>query len=101
MPEVHFHVRWPDGSVTRCYSPSRVVLDYFREGAEMTVREFADQSSAALDRASQRVEDRFGYRCSSASAQRERILELAQGYDDAQTAKIVRIEIDGKEDARE
>ena len=28
MPETWFHIRWPDGSEERCYSPSRVIKDF-------------------------------------------------------------------------
>jgi uncharacterized repeat protein (TIGR04042 family) len=27
MPELYFHVRWPDGVTQRCYSPSTVLED--------------------------------------------------------------------------
>ena len=32
MPEMRFHVRWPDGRQEACYSPSLVVKDYLTPG---------------------------------------------------------------------
>ena len=28
MPEMHFQIRWPDGQVDTCYSPSLVVREH-------------------------------------------------------------------------
>jgi len=48
MPEMFFHVRWPDGATQRCYSPSTVVADYFTAGTEYDLADFVDRSRAAL-----------------------------------------------------
>lgn len=93
MPEVHFQVEWPDGEVTRCYSPSTVVLDYFQAGMEFTVSEFAGLSEKALDQASRRVEARYGYRCTSAAAQRDEILQRAKRFEDFAKTKILSVEV--------
>ena len=69
MPEVHFHVRWPDGSEDRCYSPSTVLKDHFQTGDTMSLEEFVQRSDKALSEASERVANKFGYYCSSASDQ--------------------------------
>ncbi|MET9080315.1 hypothetical protein ABZX77_00205 [Streptomyces sp. NPDC004237] len=44
MPEMYFDVRWPDGDVQRCYSPSTVIEDYF------TVGFFCTGASGQLER---------------------------------------------------
>ena len=93
MPEVHFHVEWPDGEVTECYSPSTVVLDYFQTGMELTVSELVGMSEKALNHASQRVEARYGYRCISAAAQRDEILRRAQRFEDSDKTKILSMEV--------
>jgi uncharacterized repeat protein (TIGR04042 family) len=50
VPEIHFLVRRPDGSVQRCYSPSTVVEDYLVAG-----REFVERVTEALGVAHARV----------------------------------------------
>lgn len=80
MPEVVFQIEWPDGTVTRSYSPSTVVAHYFHEGMTMMVSELVAMSSEALERARDRVERRFGFRCSSAAAELELIRSRAAGF---------------------
>jgi uncharacterized repeat protein (TIGR04042 family) len=48
MPEMCFHVRWPDGAAQRCYSPSTVVADYFTAGTEYDLADFVERSRTAL-----------------------------------------------------
>ena len=93
MPEAYFRVEWPDGEVTRCYSPSTVVLEYFQEGLQLTVGELSSRSVEALEHASRRVEAKFGYRCSSAAAQRDQILEIARRFRDKDKTRILSVEI--------
>lgn len=69
MPEIHFVVRWPDDSVTACYSPSFVVREYFVVGRRYAIGEFLDRSREALGVASQRVRARHGFSCTRAAAQ--------------------------------
>jgi uncharacterized repeat protein (TIGR04042 family) len=66
MPEMHFVVRWPDGSQMRCYSPSLVVRDYLAVGQTYPMPDFLERSRSMLNVASERVRDKFGYACSSA-----------------------------------
>ena len=93
MPEVHFQVQWPDGEITRCYSPSTIVLEYFQEGLHLTVGELSKRSVEALDHASRRVEAKFGYRCTSAAAQRDVILSTAKRFRDTEDARILSVEV--------
>lgn len=73
MPEMTFTVRWPDGAVDECYSPSLVMHDHLAVGATYPVAEFVARTSAALDLASERVLQRYGFACTSAIQQRGEI----------------------------
>jgi len=48
MPEMYFHVRWPDGVKQRCYSPSTIVADYFVSGGRYELADFVERSRTAL-----------------------------------------------------
>lgn len=69
MPEVRFRVRWPDGSQQFCYSPSRVIKEYFISGQPYEVADFLDRTRRALEIASERVRQKYGYSCGQAAAQ--------------------------------
>lgn len=73
MPEATFTVRWPDGAVTDCWSPSLVVHDHLDEGATYTVAEFTRRSAAALAEGSERVRARYGFACTASAASLDRI----------------------------
>lgn len=82
MPAVHFNVRWPDGQEQQCYSPSTIIKDYFSEGDAVTVSEFLSRCEDALNLASRRVAEKYGYACSSAADQLQRIQQLGASFDD-------------------
>jgi len=88
MPEVNFRVRWPDQSQTVCYSPSSTIKDAFVVGEPYAVDEFLQRSRDALTLASQRVEKKYGYFCSSASQQLEAIKRRAAAFAGDATACI-------------
>lgn len=69
MPEVRFRVLWPDGSREICYSPSRVVQDYFVAGKSYALADFRDRSRAALSAAAERVRQIYGAPCGRALGQ--------------------------------
>jgi len=73
MPEMRFTVRWPDDTVTDCYSPSLVIKDYFTAGARYAPADFLHRASTALHIASERVREKYGYACSSALDQLRQI----------------------------
>jgi len=91
MPELRFSVRWPDGSVDECYSPSTVVKEHLQAGADYPLAEFLARSRAALHGASERVRARYGYSCSSAMEQLARIEHKAGAFA-GEPAAQVRIE---------
>ena len=73
MPEMHFRVRWPDGAVETCYSPSLVIKDFLQPGASYPLADFLARSRTALRIASDRVEAKYGFPCSRALGQLARI----------------------------
>ncbi|GLR71228.1 MSMEG_0570 family nitrogen starvation response protein [Agaribacter marinus] len=90
MPEKRFEVRWPDGEVESCYSPSSVISQYFRAGQTLSLDEFVNLSEQGLKHASKRVEETYGYACSSAMDQLSRIQRKAKRLE-AQDALQVHI----------
>lgn len=73
MPEMLFLVRWPDGALETCYSPSRVVKDFLQPGTGYPPAEFLRRSREALGVASARVQAKYGIPCSRALGQLARI----------------------------
>ncbi|MEX1668354.1 MSMEG_0570 family nitrogen starvation response protein [Zhongshania guokunii] len=73
MPALNFTVRWPDGSVDVCYSPSTVLYEHIEANQRYSLKEFLHRSKLALNEASARVERKYGYQCSSAMDQLSRI----------------------------
>ena len=70
MPETMFRVRWPDGAVETCYSPSTVIKNYFDVGRSYDLGEFVALCREGLHAASERVRSRYGGSgCSHAMAQ--------------------------------
>lgn len=73
MPETTFRVRWPDGAIETCYSPSTIVKTFFMAGEAYPLEDFLDRARAALHSASDRVRDVYGMHCSRAMAQLDAI----------------------------
>ena len=80
MPEMHFHVRWPDGDDMRCYSPSLVVREYLEVGRTYLLPDFLERSRTMLNIGSERVRAKFGYACSAAMDQLQEIETRASEY---------------------
>ncbi|MBW9335639.1 MULTISPECIES: MSMEG_0570 family nitrogen starvation response protein [Herbaspirillum] len=91
MPEMHFRVRWPDDTVTDCYSPSLVVKEHLEAGRSYPLAEFVQRSATALNIGSERVREKYGFACSSALDQLRRIEELAARFE-ASPDPVVRVE---------
>ncbi|KAA0124728.1 MSMEG_0570 family nitrogen starvation response protein [Methylobacterium sp. P1-11] len=77
MPEMHFHVRWPDGRREAYYSPSLVVKDFLTPDESYALDEFVAKARTALTIASERVREKYGFACSSALDQLARIEAVA------------------------
>ena len=73
MPAVNFTVVWPDGDALTYYSPSTIVLEHFVEGKNYSLSDFESRSHSALQAASERVRAKFGYACTAAAAEQEKI----------------------------
>jgi len=67
MPATPITVALPDGSLRHCYSPSSVVRKHFAAGQKLTASEFIQSSRIALNEASNRVREKFGFSCSAAA----------------------------------
>lgn len=88
MPEVHFDVCWPDNSEMHCYSPSTVVHEFFRAGESYPLAEFLQLSRDALTRAGDRVEAKYGFRCTSADSQLLAIETRGRHFRDVVDARV-------------
>ena len=88
MPEMRFCIRWPNGAVERCYSPSRAIQEFFTPGQSYALEDFVQRSRTALNIAGDRVEARYGYRCSRAAAQLARIEAVAKTFADLPEARV-------------
>jgi len=80
MPEMTVTVRWPDGRVADCYSPSLVMHDHLQPGSTYRVDEFARRSELALHEASERVRAKYGFACTASAASLERIQATAATF---------------------
>jgi uncharacterized repeat protein (TIGR04042 family) len=92
MPEMRFHIRWPDGTPETCYSPSLVIKDYFSVGADYPLADFLERSRTALAIASDRVKAKYGMPCRRALAQLARIETAAGAFTGISDARVA---IDG------
>ncbi|WP_370246425.1 MSMEG_0570 family nitrogen starvation response protein [Nocardioides sp.] len=90
MPEMTMTVRWPDGREQECYSPSLVLHDYLAPGS-YPVAEFERRSLQALEVASARVKEKFGFACTSAAATAAQIRHAAARYAPADAVTVVRL----------
>ena len=80
MPEIHFQIKWPDGSQQACYSPSLIVKDYFTPGQAYELEDFLERSRTALQIASDRVQAKYGMPCSRALSQLQQLEAKANQY---------------------
>ncbi|GAN78042.1 MSMEG_0570 family nitrogen starvation response protein [Acidisphaera rubrifaciens] len=80
MPALLFDVRWPDGEVSRLYSPSTVIGSYLAAGARYPLADFVVRARAAMQAASERVRAVHGFPCSRAAATLDHIETQAGRY---------------------
>ncbi len=88
MPEMRFYITWPDGEKESCYSPSLVIGDFLKPGHTYALADFVDRCDQALTEASNRVQQKFGYFCSSAMDQLGRIKEKANQFTTVENASV-------------
>lgn len=83
------HIEWPNHEQDRIYSPSSIIKTFFKPQEKLTVKQFNKTCKQSLDEASKRVQQKYGYACTSAIAEAERIDELCEEYNQASIVKIV------------
>jgi uncharacterized repeat protein (TIGR04042 family) len=88
MPEMLFHIVWPDGTREACYSPSLVVKEHFEAGQSYEIPEFLARGRAALTIASERVRARYGFACSRALGQLDRLERNATRFENTPLAAV-------------
>lgn len=89
MPEINFHIQWPDGTQQCCYSPSLVVKKYFIPGKEYQLANFVEKSRTALNIASDRVKEAYGFPCTKALNQLKQIESKASEYQQLSEPKVL------------
>lgn len=92
MPEINFKIKWPDGTSEICYSPSLVVKKYFTPGEEYPLNDFVEKSRTALNIASDRVKEAYGFPCSRALGQLKQIELKASQYQQLSEPKVLFLE---------
>jgi len=90
---MHFVVRWPDDSTDTCYSPSTVIETYLLVNHGYTVEEFTTVALKALNQASERVAEKFGYYCSSAMDQAGAIENKAKQFGPTEQVIVEKITV--------
>jgi putative flavoprotein involved in K+ transport len=91
MPEMHFVIEWPDGQSERCYSPSYIIEDHLEVGRSYPVDDFMRRATEALQTASDRVQARYGFACTSALDQLEALRAKAVSLPAGRAGGAVRI----------
>lgn len=91
MPETFVQIEWPGGREETVYSPSSIIRTYFEPATELSLAEFEIRCVRALDHASRRVYETYGYECSSAMAEKYRIAKAIQACRATQTDQPVKI----------
>ena len=81
MPEMHGHIRGPDGRHEACDAPSLVVKEFLAVGASDARDDFVEKARTALTIARARVREKYGFACATAMAQRARIEAAAKRQD--------------------
>lgn len=92
MPVMHFRIQWPDGDEANCYSPSLVIGDFFKPGEAYPLEDFVTLSRQALNIASERVREKYGFACSAAMDQLAQIEREAERFRDQPDATVKVIE---------
>jgi len=93
LPEMHWTLRWPDGSEERCYSPSSVITELFTPGQSYPMPEFLQRARIAMERASNRVRRKYGFACTSAMAQLDRIEQRVADFEGQTDAQVTCLSI--------
>jgi uncharacterized repeat protein (TIGR04042 family) len=90
---MYFRVRWPDGEVESCYSPSTIIGQSLSAGESYRLAEFLVRSSEGLSRASARVQAKHGMPCSRALGQLARIESACRRFGAVENAEVTVLSI--------
>ena len=93
MPEMHFTLRWPDSSITQNYSPSSVITEFFTAGNSYELPIFLQLSRTALQKASDRVREKYGFGCARAGATLAAIERKAEIFSQTPNAAVTILEL--------
>ena len=88
MPAVMLRVRWPDSTVSECYSPSTVIKDFLQAGNAYPLADYVERTQSALTLASERVQAKYGFACSAAADQMQDIQIRARDFTGTQDAVV-------------
>ena len=88
MPEVRFKLEWPDGQFSTLYSPSTVILEYFKAGDVYRISEFESVGVKALRLASDRVRARYGFACTRPDEEESQLLQWTSRYRPEQNVRV-------------
>ena len=88
MPEVRFQLEWPDGQSSTLYSPSTVILDYFKSGDSLSVSELESRGIEALRAASERVRARYGFACTRTDEEESQLRKWISRYRSDDTVRV-------------
>ena len=91
MPVTFLNIEWPNENIDSVYSPSSIIQEYFSPGESLSVSDFKEKCLIALDKASDRVRAKYGYACTSAMGEAERISDLCGEFDEEKVIKILSI----------
>ena len=91
MPVTYVHIKWPDNTKDQVYSPSTVIENYFTPEEELPITEFNKICNESLDKASDRVAQKFGFGCTAAMAEKKRIQSECKKYKNTEKVKIIAI----------
>lgn len=81
MPEVNLTLRWPDGEASHFYSPSTVVYEFLQPGDSLRVADLEQRGLMALQQASERVRERYGFACTRTDEEAVKLKQRLALYD--------------------
>lgn len=93
MPETYFDIKWPDGSISENYSPSSVVKEFFTPGESYQLAAFTARARDAMTRASDRVQQKYGFPCARARATLAVIEAAAGKFANTQDATVMILDL--------
>ena len=91
MPVTYINIEWPNNETDKVYSPSSVVKEYFNASESLTIPDFLNACNQSLEIASERVRKKYGYACTSAQSESQRIKNKCKNFTANEMVKIISI----------